>query len=54
MLSITSNRKFLIKTPNQIIQQPIELPKIEVKEEKPKEMKQIKKQQKYFLPEFYI
>jgi len=54
MLSINTNRKFLIKTPNQIIQLPIEMPKIEIKEEKPFEMKKIKKQQKYFLPEFYI
>ena len=57
MSSIISNRTFLIATPNQIIQppapiyqQPINLPKI-VESPKPKN---IKKTQKYFLPEFYI
>ena len=54
MLSINSNRIFLIKTPNQIIQEQPEISEPIIKKEEPKVMKNISKKQKYFLPEFYL
>ena len=54
MLSINVNRTFLIKTPNQIIQEQPQMPEPIIKKEEPKGMKNINKKQKYFLPEFYL
>jgi len=54
MLSINVNRTFLIKTPNQIIQEQPQMQQPIIKKEEPKVMKNISKKQKYFLPEFYL